>query len=45
MLIIFLGMEYVKVFENWAAPIVLILAAALLIWVVILAGGLGPILT
>ncbi|TNV82493.1 hypothetical protein FGO68_gene3505 [Halteria grandinella] len=43
-LIIFLGMEYVKIFENWAAPIVLILAASLLLWVVLLAGGFGPIL-
>lgn len=44
MLIVYKGMEYVKVFENWAAPIVLVMAAALLIWVVALAGGLGPIL-
>ena len=42
--IIYKGMNAVKVFENWAAPIVLIMAALLLIWVVLKAGGLGPIL-
>jgi len=41
--IIYRGMETVRKFENWAAPIVLIMALALLIYVVIKAGGLGPI--
>jgi len=36
-------METVRKFENWAAPIVLVMALALLIYVVIKAGGLGPI--
>jgi NCS1 family nucleobase:cation symporter-1 len=44
-LIIYKGMDAVKVFENWAAPIVLLMAAFLLLWVTIKAGGLGPILS
>jgi NCS1 family nucleobase:cation symporter-1 len=43
--IIYRGMNAVRVFENWAAPIVLVLAAALLVWVVGRAGGLGPMLS
>lgn len=42
--IIFRGMNAVRVFENWAAPLVLVMAAALLAWAVSTAGGLGPIL-
>ncbi|MEZ0315106.1 MAG: NCS1 family nucleobase:cation symporter-1 [Myxococcota bacterium] len=41
--IIYKGMNAVRVFENWAAPIVLVLAAMLLAWVLVRAGGLGPI--
>ncbi len=41
--IIYKGMNAVRVFENWAAPIVLVLAAVLLGWVLVRAGGLGPI--
>ena len=37
-------MEAVKKFENWAAPIVLIMAAVLLVWLVIKAKGLGSML-
>lgn len=43
-LIIYRGMNAVRVFENWAAPIVLVMAAVLLIWAVGAAGGLGPML-
>src|SRR5215470_4060434 len=43
--IIYRGMNAVRVFENWAAPIVLVMAVVLLIWAVSTAGGLGPILT
>lgn len=43
--IIFRGMNAVKVFENWAAPIVLIMAAALLGWAVYTAGGFGEMMT
>ncbi|MBL8860295.1 MAG: NCS1 family nucleobase:cation symporter-1 [Planctomycetes bacterium] len=41
--IIYRGMNAVRIFENWAAPIVLILAAVLVWWTVDRAGGLGPI--
>ncbi len=43
--IIYRGMNAVRVFENWAAPIVLFLAAALLVWVVGRAEGVGPMLS
>ncbi len=43
--IIYRGMNAVRVFENWAAPIVLVLATALLAWVVARADGLGVLLT
>jgi NCS1 family nucleobase:cation symporter-1 len=43
--IIYRGMNAVRVFENWAAPIVLVMAALLLGWVVHRAGGVGPMLT
>jgi NCS1 family nucleobase:cation symporter-1 len=42
--IIFRGMNAVRVFENWAAPIVLVMAAILLGWAVTEAHGLGPML-
>ncbi len=42
--IIYKGMNAVRIFENWAAPIVLVLAAVLLAWVVARAGGVGPLL-
>jgi NCS1 family nucleobase:cation symporter-1 len=44
-LIIYRGMNAVRVFENWAAPIVLVFAAVLLVWVVWKAEGLGEMLT
>lgn len=43
--IIYRGMNAVRVFENWAAPIVLVMAAVLLGWVVNRAGGVGPMLS
>ena len=43
--IIYRGMNAVRVFENWAAPIVLVLALVLLVWAVMRAGTLGPIVT
>src|SRR5262245_15543504 len=43
--IIFKGMDAVRVFENWAAPLVLVMAAVLLAWVVAKAGGLGPVMS
>ncbi len=44
-LIIYKGMNAVRVFENWAAPIVLVMAALLLFWAVDRANGLGPMLS
>ena len=43
--IIYRGMNAVRVFENWAAPLVLVMAAVLLVWAVGRAGGLGPMLS
>lgn len=43
--IIYRGMNAVRVFENWAAPIVLVMAAILMFWAIGAAGGLGPMLT
>ncbi|MDR3588094.1 MAG: NCS1 family nucleobase:cation symporter-1 [Negativicutes bacterium] len=42
--IIYNGMETVRKFENWAAPLVLVMAGLLLFWIVGEAKGLGPIL-
>jgi nucleobase:cation symporter-1, NCS1 family len=44
-LIIYRGMNAVRVFENWAAPLVLVMAAFLMIWAIGAAGGLGEMLT
>ena len=43
MFIIVRGMDYIRRFENWAAPFVLVVAVFLLIWMTIQAGGLGPL--
>ncbi len=47
MAIILWGMNTVRIFENWAAPLVLVLVMAmvLLIWIVRKAGGVGEMLT
>lgn len=42
--IIYRGMNAVRVFENWAAPLVLVMATVLMIWAISEAGGLGPML-
>ena len=44
MLVIYRGMNAVRIFENWAAPLVLIMTAVLLVWAVSRAGGVGPLL-
>jgi NCS1 family nucleobase:cation symporter-1 len=44
MLLVFKGMDAIRKFENWAAPIVLVMAAALMVWIVGEAHGFGPIL-
>jgi NCS1 family nucleobase:cation symporter-1 len=43
--IIFKGMDLLKHVENWAAPFVLIMTAALVYWAIDRAHGLGPILS
>ena len=37
------GTESIRFFEAWAAPMLLLMGAALLIWAVTRVGGLGPI--
>lgn len=41
--IILRGMETLRRFENWAAPFVIVGAIALLVWITVKAGGLGPL--
>jgi NCS1 family nucleobase:cation symporter-1 len=41
--IIYKGMDVVRKFENWAAPVVLILALVLVVWAVYAAKGFGPL--
>jgi NCS1 family nucleobase:cation symporter-1 len=43
-LIIYRGMDVLREVENWAAPFVLIMTAALLWWAVSRANGFGPLL-
>ncbi|WP_199435086.1 NCS1 family nucleobase:cation symporter-1 [Qaidamihabitans albus] len=43
MIIIWRGMEAVRRLESWAAPLVTVGFLILLIWVLVKAGGLGPI--
>ncbi len=43
--IIYRGMDLLRAVENWAAPFVLVMAAALLVWAVREAHGLGPLLS
>src|SRR5262245_11780187 len=42
--IIYRGMNAVRVFENWAAPLVLLMAGALMLWAWNAARGFGPML-
>jgi nucleobase:cation symporter-1, NCS1 family len=43
--IIWRGMDAVRRFENWAAPAVLVVFLALLAWILVKAGGPGPLLS
>ena len=45
MLIIWRGMEAVRRFENWTAPLVSVGFLILLAYVLVKAGGFGPILS
>ena len=42
--IIYRGMDLLRWVENWAAPFVLVMTGALLVWAVQRANGLGPLL-
>lgn len=42
--IIYRGMDLLRAVENWAAPFVLVMTAALLVWAVREANGVGPLL-
>ncbi len=42
--IIYRGMNTIRVFENWAAPLVLVMTGALLVWILNKAGSVGPLL-
>ena len=42
--IILRGMETLRIFENWSAPFLIVISVLLTVWMVIQAGGLGPIL-
>ena len=42
--IIYRGMDLLRHVENWAAPFVLVMTAALLAWAIWRANGLGPLL-
>jgi NCS1 family nucleobase:cation symporter-1 len=43
--IIYRGMDLLRAVENWAAPFVLVMTAALLWWAVSKANGLGPLVS
>jgi NCS1 family nucleobase:cation symporter-1 len=43
--IILRGMNTLRIFENWSAPFLVAIALLLTVWMVIQAGGLGPILS
>ena len=43
--IIWRGMDAVRRFENWAAPAVLVVFLALLVWIVFKVHGFGPLLS
>ncbi len=43
--IVYRGMDLLRHVENWAAPFVLVMTGALLVWAVTEADGLGPLLS
>ncbi|MGD0554474.1 MAG: NCS1 family nucleobase:cation symporter-1 [Streptosporangiaceae bacterium] len=44
MTLIWRGIDALRRFENWAAPLVTVAFTALLIWILVKAGGIGPML-
>lgn len=45
MYIVYKGMDTLRRFENWAAPVVMILALVLVIYMIVAAKGFGPLLS
>ena len=43
--IVYRGMDLLRHVENWAAPFVLVMTTALLVWAIVEANGLGPLLS
>lgn len=43
MFIVVRGMDTIKRFENWAAPFMVVVFLGLMTWMIIRAGGLGPV--
>ena len=43
--IVYRGMDLLRHVENWAAPFVLVMTAALLAWAIVKANGVGPLLS
>jgi NCS1 family nucleobase:cation symporter-1 len=41
--IILWGMEAIKRFESWAAPFLIVVFLGLMVWMILQAGGLGPV--
>jgi nucleobase:cation symporter-1, NCS1 family len=39
------GTESIRFFEAWAAPVLIVMGVALLVWAVVRVGGFGPIFT
>jgi NCS1 family nucleobase:cation symporter-1 len=44
MVIVIRGMDAIKRFENWAAPFMVVVFLVLMTWMIIRAGGLGPVI-
>lgn len=42
--IILKGMNTLRIFESWSAPFLIVISVLLTVWMVIQAGGMGPIL-
>jgi NCS1 family nucleobase:cation symporter-1 len=45
MVIVLWGMEAIKKFESWAAPFLIVVFLLLMVWMIIQAGGLGPVVS
>lgn len=43
MIIVLWGMEAIKRFESWSAPFLIVVFLGLMVWMIVRAGGLGPV--